>query len=609
MNPDDAARVAELFEQAIDLPPAERAALLGAACQGCPALRAEVEALLAADAAAAAAPGLYLAATAAPPAHIGPYRIDRLLGSGGMSEVWLGVREDGEIERRVAIKLLRRELATPELVRRFETERQVLASLEHPAIARLYDAGHTRDGRPYFVMEMVEGVPIDTYCERHQLSIPERLGLLIEVCGAVHFAHQNLIVHRDVKPGNVLVTTGGEPRLLDFGIAKLLNPGLVSGAREPTRAWERLMTPDYASPEQLLGRTVTAASDVYSLGVLLYKLLTGALPFSREERESLVGTRFADPCAPPPPSQRVPAGLARQLAGNLDAVVLRALAPEPRHRYGSAAHLAADLGRHLGGERVAARGGSGIGRARRPLGSYHTALTVTGAAASSFLAALLALPLIAPHLFGDDPRSGRLRPAAATPHSPTAANGLAPLCSPIQVAGATCAPVEEAYISHFTGRDCRGEEHYYTAYNFYDGVRRSWDGKGCATSTLRTVTHRSYKDASGTCYNAWPDGHTLNDFVAVNRPLPCVCEEESSCAPVEGAHLSSFTGPACTGEEHYDTSSFNDDGLRRSWDGQGCVGRIRRSATIRSTRDWRGICQALGPAGLASSDLVKVYRY
>jgi hypothetical protein len=171
----------------------------------------------------------------------------------------------------------------------------------------------------------------------------------------------------------------------------------------------------------------------------------------------------------------------------------------------------------------------------------------------------------------------------------------------------SCVPVQDSYISHFTGLGCKGEEHYYTPYFNYDGIRRSWDGQGCTTPTLRTVSHRSYKDSSGTCYDAWPSGNTLSDFVAINRPLPCTCGEES-CAPVEGQYISHFTGLDCTGEEHYYTPYFSSDGIRRTWDGGGCVGRIRRTVTNRSYRASNGICYNAWPSGNTLNDFVKVYR-
>jgi serine/threonine-protein kinase len=391
MSPDDAQRITDLFLQVVDLPPAERGAFLDRACGHDAAVRREVEALLAADAELEAGAGspLWSASTVGgdaftePPRRVGPYRLIRRLGQGGMSEVFLALRDDGELQRRVAIKLIRRDLLTAEMVRRFETERQILASLDHPSIARLLDAGRTADGVPYFVMEYIEGEPIDLYCDRHRLPIAKRLEIFREVCFAVHFAHQNLVVHRDIKPRNILVTATGQPKLLDFGIAKLLNPDLMAHGNEPTVSWRRLLTPEYASPEQILGKPITTASDIYSLGVLLFKLLTGADPYRLRERqtaevEQLILT--AEPDAPSAFVRRLletpdtsgsrwptaeelaaargtqPRALARALAGDLDAITARALRKESQNRYVSAEQMAEDVRRHLAGGRVFAPG-------------------------------------------------------------------------------------------------------------------------------------------------------------------------------------------------------------------------------------------------------------
>jgi serine/threonine protein kinase len=196
-----------------------------------------------------------------------------------MGAVYLAARADDQFKKRVAVKLLRRGLDSEDILRRFRHERQILASLDHPNIARLLDGGMTDDGLPYFVMEYIEGTPLDRYCDERRLSTTERLKLFRQVCAAVYHAHQNLIVHRDLKPSNILVTKDGEPKLLDFGIAKLLNPELTAHTMAPTATGIRLMTPNYASPEQIRGKNITTASDIYSLGVLLYHLLTGHHPY------------------------------------------------------------------------------------------------------------------------------------------------------------------------------------------------------------------------------------------------------------------------------------------------------------------------------------------
>ncbi|MCA9284013.1 MAG: serine/threonine protein kinase, partial [Phycisphaerales bacterium] len=226
--------------------------------------------------------------TAAPPRNdpksIGPYRVIRRLGHGGMGVVYLAQREDGPIRRPVAVKVMRAGLEATEVAQRFERERQVLAALDHPNIARLLDAGSTADGQPYFVMEFVEGQSLDQYCDERRLTVSERLKIFRQVCAAVHHAHQNLVVHRDIKPRNILVTTDGTPKLLDFGIAKLLNVSMAPAMDLHTETGVRLMTPEYASPEQVRGQSVTTAADVYSLGVVLFELLTGHRPFRLKTR-------------------------------------------------------------------------------------------------------------------------------------------------------------------------------------------------------------------------------------------------------------------------------------------------------------------------------------
>jgi eukaryotic-like serine/threonine-protein kinase len=382
MTPENDRRIADIFERAVDLPLAERGDFVARACGDEVAVRREVEALLALDAEAEAGAGSALWSPPAAPAgisnapeRVGPYRLIGKLGEGGMSEVFLGLRDDGEFVRRVAVKLIRREILTAETMRRFETERQILASLDHPSIAKLLDAGRTPDGMPYFIMEYIEGEPIDLYCDRHRLTVAERLEIFRQVCLAVHFAHQNLVVHRDIKPSNILVTETGQPKLLDFGIAKLLNPDLMVRGGEPTVSWARLLTPEYASPEQILGKPVTSASDVYALGVLLFKLLTGADPYRLLERPAPELEPLILAGEPDTPSAFVhrlldtraqaandlavqrgtqPQTLMRRLAGDLDAIASKALRKEPQHRYASAEQMAEDIRRYLAGGRLLA---------------------------------------------------------------------------------------------------------------------------------------------------------------------------------------------------------------------------------------------------------------
>ncbi len=394
-----------IFEAAIQQPEERRQAFLNQACAGNARLRRAVEDMLLADeetdsfldvplgargGGVVESPGekvggqLASGQILARGTKLGPYRILRLTGQGGMSTVYLAERADDVFPRRVAVKLVRPGMESASIVERLRIERRILASLEHPNIARLYDGGSPADGLPYFVREYVEGVPIDAYCEQNQLSVDERLTLFRKVCEPVHYAHQNLIVHRDIKPSNILVGADGEPKLLDFGIAKLLNPELADVGLEPTQTWQRALTPNYASPEQIRGQLVTTASDVYSLGVLLYQLLTGRLPHSFVGRTPREIENLLTDSEPLPPSVAVTrpveestAGrnavdlsetltfhevrtgeLRRQLAGDLDAIVLKALRVSPRHRYGSVERLSADIERYRSGLPVTARAGS-----------------------------------------------------------------------------------------------------------------------------------------------------------------------------------------------------------------------------------------------------------
>ncbi len=290
---------------------------------------------------------------------IGPYQIERMLGEGGMGRVYLARRCDDEFEREVAIKVLRTGLNRAGLVRRFRDERQILASLDHPGIAKLYEGGTLGDGRPYLVMEYISGHRIDDYADARALSVRQRVALFRRVCEAVQYAHQSLIVHLDLKPSNILVTDAGDVKLLDFGIAKLLDAeGLGAGAHS-TWTGPRPLTPAYASPEQLTGGALTTASDVYSLGVLLHQLLTDQAPPARAPLALLAGAEL-DPkdAALSVPSRAAPPARRRELRGDLDSIVSAALLSDPDQRYASAAQLAADLGDFLDGRPVKARRGS-----------------------------------------------------------------------------------------------------------------------------------------------------------------------------------------------------------------------------------------------------------
>jgi serine/threonine protein kinase len=282
-------RIETLFHQALVVTGEARAKLIADECGGDADLAAQVYRLLNASQKEEQQTAALLSEQEADNGaeslgkRIGPYLVDGLLGRGGMGVVYRAHRADGEFEQKVAIKLIDLPLATATFRERFRQERQILASLEHPYIARLLDGGVTAHGDPYLVMEFVDGIPIHRYCERQNLTLRQRLKLFLKVCEAVQFAHQNFVVHRDLKPDNILIAADGTPRLLDFGTAKLLTPTIAAAGVGLTRDGCQSFTPQYASPEQVLGHPVTAASDTYSLGVLLYLLLTGSLPYELAE--------------------------------------------------------------------------------------------------------------------------------------------------------------------------------------------------------------------------------------------------------------------------------------------------------------------------------------
>ena len=275
--------------------------------------------------------------------RLGPYELGDAIGAGGMGEVYRAARADAEYQQQVAVKLVRSGLDTAFISARLRAERQILATLEHPNIARLLDGGTTADGVPYLVMELVDGVPIDRYCEDHQLDIPTRLRLFIQVCSAVQYAHRRMIIHRDIKPRNILVTHDGVPKLLDFGVAKILDPGAITDGSEATLNAQRLLTPGYASPEQLQGELITSASDVYSLGVVLYELLAGIRPFATTRQEPFEILRAQLESEPAKPS-RVSR---RRIGADLDNILLMALRREPERRYATVDQFAQDIRRYL----------------------------------------------------------------------------------------------------------------------------------------------------------------------------------------------------------------------------------------------------------------------
>lgn len=338
------------------------------------------------------------------PEQIGPYRVQRRLGHGGMGEVYLAEREADGIRQVVAIKVVRLGMGSQEILERFRQERRILAGLDHPHIARLLDAGVTHDGRPYFVMEAVEGVPVDRHCDEHRLGVSERVTLFRTICDAVQHAHQRMVVHRDLKPGNILVSQAGVVKLLDFGIGKVLDAH--PGSAPQTRQQVRLLTPEYAAPEQLDGGTISTATDVYSLGVLLHELLVGRHPSvvpgqSRQETERQIrevrprrpstlvtggGDTDPDPRTVAERRGTSPARLRRQLAGDLDTIVLMALRKEADRRYQSAAALAEDLRRWQEGRTV---------RARPDTLGYRTGTFLRRNAGWSAAAATLLLGLLA----------------------------------------------------------------------------------------------------------------------------------------------------------------------------------------------------------------------
>jgi len=440
-------RLQALFAAAIERPPEERRSYVLEAA-GDPALADEVLSLLRAHESAgrldsiAERLGALGAADAVddrpPPRYVGPYAVLRRIALGGMSSVYLAERADGQLQYRVALKLLRRDLDSDELRRRFLAERQILARINHPNIARLLDAGITEEGSPYFVMEYVEGEPLDRYCDASRLTVRERLELFRTVCGAVQDAHRKLVVHRDLKPGNILVTADGAVKLLDFGIAKVLDPEAFPQAAR-TGTGQRLLTPEYASPEQLRGEPVTTASDVYQLGLLLFGLLTGRRPrlegpapatpgaasgrIRDVERPSSIVTGRTEarpPASPPTPRPGEPAGgegeplpdqaaiatargvtperLKRQLRGDLDNIVLRALREEPGRRYDSVEQLSEDIRRHLVGLPVVARPETAAYRAGKFVRRHPVGVAASSAMAAVLLASALSLAAEARHV-------------------------------------------------------------------------------------------------------------------------------------------------------------------------------------------------------------------
>jgi len=419
-------RIQELFNQAADMPLSERAAFLNAACDGDNILRKELDDLLIADAGPPSDMQSGIRASLLTQAVsmaidkttrdrrseligtvVGAYRLTAILGHGGAGTVYLGERADRQYSAQVAVKVVENALLHEEVTKRFQAERQILANLNHPHIARLLDAGETRAGQPFLVMEYVHGEPIDRYCDSRNLSITQRLQLFVKVCAAVQYAHQNLIVHRDLKPGNILVTADGTPKLLDFGIAKLMDASAKTAAELAlTRVNDRVLTPEYASPEQILGQNVTTTSDVYALGIVLYELLTGTRPYQVNAVSQLELERsicIMDPARPsvmvdklgnqqatvmPIDIKAVAAArggasikrLRAELVGDLDAIVMRALRKEPERRYSSVEQLVDDIKRQLEQQPVLARQGNWLYYTKRFVRRHSLGVGMSSAA-------------------------------------------------------------------------------------------------------------------------------------------------------------------------------------------------------------------------------------
>jgi tetratricopeptide (TPR) repeat protein/tRNA A-37 threonylcarbamoyl transferase component Bud32 len=404
LSPSPSSRWEELFDELSELPPPIRTHRLAALEGEDPALAARLARLLEADGETTdflGRPAVEMLDTSeespADPSlpagtRVGSWRLLGLLGRGGMGEVYLAERDEGTFLQRAALKLIKRGMDSRAIVRRFVRERQILSRLDHPGIARLLDGGSAADGRPFFVLERVAGVPITEYCNSRALGLEERLRLFQSVCAAVDSAHRRLVVHRDLKPANILVTEEGAVKLLDFGIAKLLAGGEEEETSPLTQLDARVLTPAYAAPEQIMGEPITMATDVYALGVLLFELITGALPYARERRSlgAMAGAVARETVERPSAVlRRIGAGdgprLARRVAGDLDLIAITALHRDPARRYRSAAALAEDLGRFLGGRPIRARPDNPRYRLRKFVGRNRLPV----AAATLGLAALL----------------------------------------------------------------------------------------------------------------------------------------------------------------------------------------------------------------------------
>ncbi len=408
MDPIRWRQVQDVFLGALEGLPAERGRFLDEACGPDDELRQEVESLLSAESRGSSLLDVTLEelldllddepgpAPLEAPARAGPYVLLEEIGRGGMGAVYRARRDDGHFDREVALKIVRLAGSREDTARRFRRERQILAGLEHPGIARLYDAGVTEDGMPYLAMELVRGEPIHRYCDRVRLSVPDRLVLFEQVVAAVDYAHRNLVIHRDLKPSNILVTEAGEVKLLDFGIAKLVETeGEVGEGDDPLTGLDhRLLTPGYASPEQMRGEPLTTASDVYSLGVLLHQILVGRRPDGAETTAPSAAARAggeaatADTEAVALARRTTPFRLRRQLRGELDTLVLKALRPEADRRYTTAAAFLDDLVRFRSGRPITARPPSVAYRAGKFVGRNRVAVAAGIAALAGLVGGL-----------------------------------------------------------------------------------------------------------------------------------------------------------------------------------------------------------------------------
>jgi serine/threonine protein kinase/tetratricopeptide (TPR) repeat protein len=425
MTPEEWQHVKQILDGALEIAPGERVAFLDQACEGDAGLRAELESLLFAFANAGTFIEKPVTTSAqfiqpedlSQDATLGPYQIVQLIAEGGMGAVYQAVRVDDLYRKLVAVKIVRNCTYGDHALKRFETERQILAHFDHASIVKLLDAGTTLHGRPYFIMDFIVGQQIDVWCDQRRLPTRRRLELFLKVCEGVEYAHRHLVVHRDLKPGNILVTEDGEPKLLDFGIAKILDDDMLTGSSANTVTVLRMMTPEYASPEQVRGEPVSTATDVYSLGVLVYELLTGHRPYQLKGRvpheaaevicqydplRPSTAVRRTEPADPETGAEAItpesvsatrdgrPSRLRRALTGDLDRIVLKALEKQPSCRYPSVEKFADDIRRHLEGRAVEARGVPWGYRAGKFVRRHKTAVAATALVALSVIAGFVA---------------------------------------------------------------------------------------------------------------------------------------------------------------------------------------------------------------------------